>query len=171
MWSISNQTRIPTNRDIQLTSSGHSQFLSHLLIFLRKQGGTPGWKGHYPPAFLAWQGGMGWVWNGVAGWGKSRGGTSVGFGPFGLCWCFFFSFLSPLSLDLTRHSSWLCSEHVLQGKTRQNISWETIEGELPEPSPGPEGSECLEWKIAWHTQHKARKTFASWGKSPACGKM
>lgn len=123
MRSISNQTRIPTNWDIQLTSSGHSQFLSHLLIFLRKQGGTPGWKGHYPPAFLAWQGGTGWVWNGGAGWGKklhckSRGGTLVGFGPFGFCWCF--SSLSPLSPDLTWHSSWLCSEHVLQGKTRQH---------------------------------------------------
>lgn len=71
------KTGIPSNWDIQLTSTGHSQFLFHLLIFLRNQGGTLGWKGHYPPAFLAWQGGEGWV--GIEGQVEvSRGIVSPG---------------------------------------------------------------------------------------------
>lgn len=133
MWSISNQTRIPTNWNIQLTSSGHSQFLSHLLIFLRKQGGTPGWKGHYPPAFFAWQGGTGWVWNGGAGWGKklhckSRGGTAVGFGPFGFCWCFFFFFVpivAGLNMTFLLALQWACTagENTTKHLVGNNRGW------------------------------------------------
>lgn len=47
----------PWNWEQRWASRGHSQFLYHLLIFLRNQGGTPGGKGHCPSALLTWQGG------------------------------------------------------------------------------------------------------------------
>lgn len=67
-----NKTGIPSNWDMQPTYTGHSQFLFHLLIFLRNQGGTLVWKVYYPPAFLAWQGGKGWVE--IEGQGEVRRG-------------------------------------------------------------------------------------------------
>lgn len=79
---------------------GHSQFFYHLLIFLRNQGVTRGWKGHCPAAFLALQGGKGWVE--IEGQGEVSSGiicpeevTKSGF-AYGFCGCFLLSLLARL---------------------------------------------------------------------------
>lgn len=96
IWSSKELESSPT-----ASFMGHSQFLDHLLIFLRNQGGTGGWKGHCPPAFLAVQGGKGWVE--IEGQGEVSRGivwpeevTKSGL-AFCFCWCFLLSLLARLN--------------------------------------------------------------------------
>lgn len=113
MWSISTR-ELPTYWDLQLTSSGHSQFLFHLLIFLRKARWDPWVKRSLSCSIPDLAGGHGLGRDG----GKklhceSRGGTLRGFGPFGFCVDGFCRHCWPL---LIRHSFWRSRQYVLEGK-------------------------------------------------------
>lgn len=113
MWSISTR-ELPTYWDLQLTSSGHSQFLFHLLIFLRKARWDPWVKRSLSCSIPDLAGGHGLGRDvGKKLHCESRGGTSRGFGPFGFCVDVFCRHCWPL---LIRHSFWRSSQYVLEGK-------------------------------------------------------